>query len=246
MRNIKLVIEYDGTDFWGYQRQREGRTVQGDLERVLSLITNQPVTVYAAGRTDTGVHAAGQVVNFRTASTLAGDRMMKGVNSLLSKDIAVKKLDDVPSDFHARFSAISRRYEYTIDMSATRSVFNRLYALHVPYELNTDAMCAACEHLIGETDFSSFRSSNDMSDHSIRRMIEADGSIHGEVLTLYFEASSFLQHMIRIIVGTLMMVGRGTISKDEFGRIVMAKDRSAAGPTAAPHGLCLTNVRYME
>jgi tRNA pseudouridine38-40 synthase len=244
VRNIRLNFEYDGTNFWGYQRQREGRTVQGELERVVSQITDRRVVLYAAGRTDTGVHASGQVANFKTDSSLSSDKMLRGINSLLSNDVAVRVVEDVPPEFHARFSALSRRYEYTIDTAKFHSVFNRLYALHVPFDLNHGAMCRACGYLLGEKDFSSFRGSNDMSGHSVRKMMAAGGEKKGEILTLYFEASSFLQHMIRIIVGTLLMVGKGALSEADFCDIVTKKDRRAAGPTAASHGLCLTNVRY--
>ncbi|MGB4097966.1 MAG: tRNA pseudouridine(38-40) synthase TruA [bacterium] len=246
MRNIKLTFEYDGTDFFGYQRQREGRTVQGELEKALSVITDRPVTVHSAGRTDTGVHALGQVANFHTESVLSIERMLKGLNSILPGDIAVKRIEDVPDDFHARFSALSRRYEYLIDPRSLRSVFNRRFALHVPYSLDCEAIREACRYLPGEKDFSSFRCSHDASEHSVRLMIDAGVDMRGEVLALFFEGSSFLQHMIRIIVGTLLSVGRGRMTAEAFGDVISAQDRRAAGPTAPPHGLYLTHVRYPE
>jgi tRNA pseudouridine38-40 synthase len=246
VRNIKLTFEYDGTHFWGYQRQREGRTVQGVMEQVLSVITDRHVTLHGAGRTDAGVHASAQVANFHTESLLAHDRMMKGLNSLLPRDIAIKRVESVSDDFHARFSAVSRRYEYTIDPRSVRSVFNRCHALHIPFPLDLKAIREACRLLPGEKDFSSFRGSNDLSEHSIRLMTNAGIEVRGEVIVLFFEASSFLQHMIRIIVGTLLPVGRGRMSVEAFGEILAARDRRVAGPTAPPHGLCLTDVRYPE
>lgn len=246
VRNIKLTFEYDGTDFFGYQRQREGRTVQGELEKALSVITDRAVTVYSAGRTDTGVHALGQVANFHTESGLAIDRMMKGLNSILPGDIAIKRIEIVPDDFHARFSARSRRYEYFIDPRPLRSVFNRRFALHVPYSIDSEAIRKACRYLPGEKDFSSFRCSHDASDHSVRRIIEAGIDVRGEVLALFFEGSSFLQHMVRIIVGTLLSVGRGRMTAEMFSEVIDAKDRRVAGPTAPPHGLYLTRVRYSD
>ncbi|MCD4652457.1 tRNA pseudouridine(38-40) synthase TruA [bacterium] len=246
MRNLKLTFEYDGTHFWGYQRQRAGRTVQGELEAVLSTITNSPVTLFSAGRTDSGVHSAGQVANFKTETCLAEPVLLKGINSLLPRDIALQSIEEVSDDFHARFSALSRCYEYRIYNSLRKTVFNRLYALHIPQSLEREAMSEACEYLIGERDFSSFRAIGDVSTHSFRRMIKAGGRSQGEVFVLFFEANAFLQHMIRIIVGTLLAVGRGNMTIAEFREIVLACDRSKAGPTAPPHPLCLTNVRYFE
>ena len=246
MRNIKLTFEYDGTRFWGYQRQMAGRTVQGELERVLSTITDAPVTLYCAGRTDSGVHASGQVANFKTQCRLDEKVLFRGVNSLLPYDIALTDIRDMPEDFHARFTALARRYRFTIHNSTKRTVFNRLYALHIPKRLDSDAMNAACHELLGEKDFSSFRAAGDATAHSVRRMIEAGAVRKGEVIELFFEANAFLQHMIRIIVGTLLMVGRGNMTIQQFRDVVSARDRSEAGPTAPPHGLCLTDVRYPD
>lgn len=246
MRNLKLTFEYDGTHFWGYQRQRAGRTVQGELERVLSTITDCPVTLYTAGRTDAGVHASGQVANFKTENKLDLKVLLRGVNSLLPRDIAVQQIERVDEAFHARFSACARRYEYTIHTGESRTVFNRLYALYHPKNLDLAAMVSASERLLGERDFASFRAAGDVSAHSFRRMIEVGGEERGEAFVLFFEANAFLQHMIRIIVGTLLMVGRGNLSIDGFQQIIDECDRSKAGPTAPPHPLCLTNVRYDE
>ncbi len=246
MRNLKLTFAYDGTRFWGYQRQREGRTVQAELEGVLAKITDEPVTIAGAGRTDTGVHATGQVANFHTGSSILPERLMKGINSLLPDDIVIRSIEEVSADFHARFSALSRRYEYIIHDHPERQAFKRLYALHIPFPLDREALNAACAHLIGERDFSSFRASSDASEHSVRNIINAGAEVRGEVFVLFFEANAFLQHMIRIIVGTLLAVGRNRLSVEDFRDIVLAKDRTKAGPTAPPHGLYLTNVRYPE
>jgi len=244
MRNLKIRFEYDGTNFWGYQRQRSGRTVQGELERVLSKITNRQVTLYSAGRTDTGVHSSGQVANFKTECKLEESVLFRGINSMLPADIALQTIEEVDLEFHARFSALSRCYEYTIFNSERKTVFNRLYVLHVPNPLDRDKMFRACECLCGEKDFSSFRAVGDASAHSFRRMIEAGIRSEGEVFVIFFEANAFLQHMIRIIVGTLLIVGRGNMTIAEFQDVILACDRSKAGPTAPPHPLCLTNVRY--
>lgn len=246
MRNIRLKLAYDGTDFWGYQRQLSGRTVQGELEKIISKVTNAPITLYAAGRTDSGVHAAGQVANFKTGTRLSVEEMHRAFNALLPNDIAVSRVEQVPDAFHARFSARSRCYEYRIRNTPDRNVFTHRYELHVAKPLDHAAMIAATRYLPGERDFSSFRAAGDSSAHSIRRMIDAGGYEDGEVLVLFFEANAFLQHMIRIIVGTLLMVGRGSMTVQAFENVVNARNRAKAGSTAPPHALCLTNVRYSD
>jgi len=246
VKNIRLTFAYDGTDFQGYQRQPVGRTVQGALESVISRVTNGPITLYGAGRTDSGVHAAGQVANFRTGTRLTTAEMHSAFNALLPVDIAVHRVEEVPETFHARFSARARRYEYRIRNTLCRDVFSQRFELHHPKPLDRDAMIRGCHCLMGERDFASFRASGDSSAHSVRRMIDAGGRNEGEVLILFFEANAFLQHMIRIIVGTLLIVGRGNMTVRDFEKIIDARDRAAAGPTAPPHGLCLTNVRYSD
>ncbi|MBN1295879.1 tRNA pseudouridine(38-40) synthase TruA [bacterium] len=244
MRNVKLVFEYDGTRFWGYQRQAAGRTVQGEMERILSILTNAAVTLNSAGRTDSGVHATGQAANFKTGSRLTDEQLLNGLHALLPSDIAIRRVETVDMVFHARFSAVARRYEYRIRNADRKSVFHRLYELHVTDQLDAQNMDLGCRCLIGEHDFSSFRAAGDTSAHSKRNMMEAGCCRDGEVILLFFEANAFLQHMIRIIVGTLLPVGRGRMTVAEFLDVLQARDRARAGTTAPPHGLCLTAVRY--
>ena len=243
-RNIKIVLEYDGTDFHGSQVQPTSRTVQGEMIRVLERITNESVRLIFSARTDAGVHAMGQTVNFHTNSMIPEDKMMKGLNSLLPKDIAITSVKDVPEAFNARFSALSRVYIFTVDTSAVRSAFRYRRSWFVPEKLNIEDMLKAVKYLIGEMDFSSFRSAGDTSRHSIRRMIKTGGWTEDRMLYFYFEANAFLQHMIRNIMGTLMLVGKQKMSPDGFKELIQLKDRTKAGPTAPPHGLCLMKVTY--
>jgi tRNA pseudouridine38-40 synthase len=244
--NLKLIVEYDGTDFHGFQIQPEVRTVQGVLQTVLSRITNAPVKLTTAARTDAGVHARGQVVHFHTVSKLNGGKIHKGANALLPPDVAIRSIETVPDDFHARFSAVSRTYVYCIDNTVIRSPFRRRFALHVPDRLDENIMMEAAREMIGERDFSSFRGAQDASRHSIRRLIRTWCEREDDQIRLYFEANAFLQHMIRNIVGTLLMVGRGKMSIEQFSMILAACDRCKAGPTIRPDGLCLLEVRYPE
>ncbi len=239
-----MTVAYDGGGFHGFQVQPGTRTVQGSLEEVLSRITNAPVRIHAAGRTDTGVHALGQVVNFKTQSRIAPERLLKGVNALLPKDISVASVQDVPAHFHARFSAVSRVYVYVIDTEPIRSPFRVGHAVHIPYPIDPEKMFRAAETLIGERDFSSFRAASDSNRHAMRCMIQSGGWIEGQRVYLYFNANAFLHHMVRNIVGTLLWVGRGKLNIDEFCTITEAKDRRLAGPTAPPHGLFLMKVIY--
>ncbi len=246
MRNIKMIVEYDGTEFHGFQMQVGVRTVQGELHRVIEKITNAPVILHAAGRTDAGVHAVGQVVNFHTSTQLNCERLFRGINALLPSDVVVSDLKDAPFDFHSRFSAISRTYVYSMCRAEIRSPFKRHRFLMIPPHLAVDEMIRSAESLIGERDFSCFRSAGDTSEHSIREMIRAGGWVDGEDVHLYFEANAFLQHMVRSIIGTLLWVGSGRLNYYEFQNIVSSRDRSRAGPTALPHGLCLMSVKYPE
>ncbi len=246
VRNLKLIVQYDGSGFHGFQMQPSQRTVQGDLQNVLERITDGPVKQYMAGRTDTGVHALGQVVSFRTASTLDAARLKKGINALLPDDIQVKSVADVADEFHARFSAKSRTYIYVILNCSDASPFLGRYALHVSSPLDTKNMFCAAALLEGERDFSSFRAAGDETRHSIRHIFSAGGWVTGERIYLHFTANAFLQHMIRNIVGTLLLVGRGKTTADEFQGIIDAKDRSRAGPTVSPAGLYFCRVIYGE
>jgi tRNA pseudouridine38-40 synthase len=244
MRKIKLVIEYDGTAYLGWQIQPKGPTLQGKIEEKLSLLTGEAIHLVGSGRTDAGAHAFGQVAHFKTKSRMDVDSLQKALNSLLPPDIMIQKAEEVGEDFHARRPR-SKVYEYRILNRDVRSVFHRHYAWHLLQKLDFEEMKRAARNLIGEHDFSSFRSVGSPTRTSVRKVIRAewkksrDGLIRFEI-----EANGFLKQMVRAIVGTLVEVGRGKISVEEFRRILDAKDRKMAGPTAPARGLFLKEVKY--
>jgi tRNA pseudouridine38-40 synthase len=243
-RNLKITLEYDGTFFSGFQFQPSARTVHGELLKALEKITDSEVKLQIAARTDAGVHAAGQVVSFKTDSDILVDRLQKALNALLPSDVCVLNIQDMPEIFHARFSAVSRVYIYSIHNSPVRSAFKSTRFLYWEKPLELDAMIEASEMLVGEHDFSSFRASADGTRHSIRKMYRAGGWHEQNDVHFYFEANAFLQHMIRNIMGTLLWVGQKKISPEIFRQIIASKNRQLAGPTVAAHGLCLMRVVY--
>ena len=231
---------YDGTGYAGFQIQTNAPTVQGELERVLSRICAEPVRITGAGRTDAGVHATGQVIDFRTASGLDGGTMERGVNALLPEDIAISALEPAGETFHSRFSASGRTYEYRIRTGPTRDPLERRREHWLPDALDVSAMQDAAEKLVGTHDFASF-AAGVSGERNVRRAV---WTARDEVLRFEIEANAFLRGMVRGIVGTLLWAGRGKISADRFGEILKARDRAQAGPSAAAQGLCLINVSY--
>jgi len=213
--------------------------VQGELERVLAQICDEPVRIAGAGRTDAGVHAIGQVVSFRTASALDGAKLGRGVNALLPEDIAVSALEPCGDEFHARHSATGRTYEYRLRIGSDRDPLER-WAHHHPAALRLDAMRDASAALIGRADFAAFAS----GEGGVRTVRRADWTAEGELLRFEIEADAFLRGMVRAIVGTLLWVGSGKIGVERFGEVVRSKDRAQAGPSAPAKGLCLTKVEY--
>lgn len=244
MRHIKLVIGYDGTDFHGFQRQKGLRTVQGELERTLTTLLGHSVSVKAAGRTDTGVHAEGQVVSFWTSCPIPVERLPLALNSLLPADIVAKKAVRVSPDFHPRFDATSRVYRYLIDNRPVPSALLRRYAWHIPEPLDVEAMKQAAQFLVGVHDFASFHASGSDLGSTVREMKRVTVVRRGGVVAITMEANAFLYHMARIVVGTLVEIGLGRRHPDEMRAILEARDRSVAGKTAPPHGLCLVQVKY--
>ena len=214
--------------------------MQGELERVLAVICREPVRIAGAGRTDAGVHASGQVIDFRTASGLDRAELERGVNALLPEDIAISELEPAEDSFHARFSATGRTYEYRIRNSAVRD------ALHVrrehwhPDELDVAAMRAAAALLVGRHDFAAF-AAGESGERTVKR---AEWTLEDGVLRFEIEADAFLRGMVRGIVGTLLWVGRGKMTVERFAEVLRAKDRALAGPSAPAKGLCLVAVRY--
>jgi len=245
MRTIKLIIEYDGTNYLGWQVQSKGPTIQGMIEEKLKLMIGEEVCLIGSGRTDSGVHAYEQVAHFKTRSHMDTLSIQKALNSLLPSDIAIKRVEEVEESFHARKQAKSKVYEYRILNRPVRSVFNRGYAWHVPQKLDWEEVKKATQHLVGENDFSSFRSTGTPTKTSIRRVFRAEWKKEREDLIRFeIEASGFLKQMVRAIVGTLIDVGRGKVTAEEFKEILESQDRRKAGPTAPAHGLFLKEVKY--
>jgi tRNA pseudouridine38-40 synthase len=245
MRNIKLTIEYDGKNYLGWQVQPKGATVQGLIEEQLKRLTGETVHLTASGRTDAGVHAMGQVAHFKTQRPMDCSTIQRALNGLLPADIVILKVEEVDQDFHARKDCKSKVYEYRILNRSLRSVFHREHAWHIPQRLDLGEMRKATQRLVGEHDFSSFRSVGSPTRTAVRRVIRAEWKRNRDgVLTFEIEASGFLKQMVRAIVGTLVEVGRKKFSPDDFGAILESRDRTKAGPTAPGRGLFLKKVKY--
>ncbi|MBN2413621.1 tRNA pseudouridine(38-40) synthase TruA [candidate division KSB1 bacterium] len=242
MRNIKLEIEYDGTNFCGWQIQTNVRTVQEELEKALTQLTREKIRVYCAGRTDSGVHALGQIVNFKTESRLPEYVFQVGLNGILSKDIRVINAEEAEDDFNSRFSAKSRTYRYDI---ITRPVaVGREYAWYFKKKLNMAKMQDASSLIIGSHDFKSFCQAGADVNHYLCDVFEAAWLEIDDKLIFNITANRFLHNMVRILVGTFVKIGTGSINVDDMKHILKAKNRIKAGPTAPPHGLFLVKVFY--
>jgi tRNA pseudouridine38-40 synthase len=255
MSKLACGIEYDGTDYHGFQRQPEthGPTIQGTLETAIARISGSMSVVYGAGRTDAGVHASGQVVHFSTSSHLTPLVWLKALNALLPASVAVRWVQEVSEDFHARYSARSRSYRYTIWNDAAPSALRARYSYFRPQALDTDLMQAACRSLLGRKDFGAFGSSPDERNplkpgpHScVRTMLKAECIRHDALIYCDFTADAFLTGQVRRMVGTLLLVGQKRLSLDEFASIVRQARKTHPGSAAPPHGLCLVGVEYPE
>jgi tRNA pseudouridine38-40 synthase len=246
MRNILLDLEYDGSDFLGSQIQARGRTVQGELEKALHKLTQQETRVTLAGRTDTGVHALAQRVNFHTASVLPLETFVRGLNALLPPDMAVRRAQEVPEAFHARFDARRRTYRYTIYNAPVRSPLARRVAWHISTPLDVQTMVAGLEMLTGEHDFASFAASGPDGKQrtTIRRVEEAQCWREDPWVYVRIAANAFLRRMVRNIVGQIVLLGQGRCDLAEFRAIWQSGDRRRAGPPAPAQGLCLVEVKY--
>ncbi|MBO8136852.1 MAG: tRNA pseudouridine(38-40) synthase TruA [Desulfotomaculum sp.] len=245
--NIKLTVAYDGTDYHGFQEQRGTGfvTIQEVLEKALSKLAKQRIQVTGAGRTDSGVHAKGQVVNFKSESwPVPLDKIPLAVNALLPGDVVVLKAEKVPDEFHARFSAVKKTYVYTILNQRLPDPFTKRYALHEPRPLDDDAMNRAAQYLVGEHDFKSFQAQGTPVKTTVRKLTEASVKRDGCKLYLRFTANGFLYNMVRIMTGTLIQVGLGKIKPDDVKLILESRDRTKAGPTVPPQGLCMEKVYY--
>lgn len=248
MRVFKLVLAYDGSNYSGWQVQPGRITLQGALEEALARITGEPVRVAGSGRTDAGVHALGQVASFRSETDLSADVLHKALNAELPRDMAVISVTESAADFHARASAVRKRYRYQLDDRPIRDVFMRRYSWHCRYRLDAAAMHRAAQSLVGRHDFSSFETSGSKRQSSVRTVFEisveraANESQGG--ISLEIEADGFLYNMVRTIVGTLVEVGRGVRSERWPAEVLAACDRKAAGQTAPACGLFLLRVDY--
>ena len=242
MRNIKLTLEYDGTNFCGWQWQPRDRTVQGEIKKSLKQILQEDVNIIGSGRTDSGVHALEQVANFLTSSTLSSLKMKAALNGTLPKDIRVHCVEIVPQDFNARFDAKKREYHYTI--SKCERAIARYYSWYFRTELNLENIRKACHYLIGEHDFQSFCQSNVDVTHYICFIESIDWLETEDTIVLKIIANRFLHNMVRIIIGTMIQVGLGKMEPSHIKNILESKDRKKAGPTVPAHGLCLVKVYY--
>jgi len=244
-RNIALLLEYDGSHFHGWQVQPVSPTIQELIQLALARMTGEAsVTLRGSGRTDAGVHALGQVANFRTASALPTDTFLKGLNSLLPAGIAVVAAREVPPSFDAQYGALSKVYRYRLLLRRSRSPLLASRSWHIPYPLHRSRMQKAALDLTGERDFSSFRSSGCASRSPVRTLSRLELRRRGDILDFELEANGFLRHMVRNIVGTLVDVGRGRIPADSMNDLLASGDRSRAGRKAPPQGLFLLSVCY--
>jgi tRNA pseudouridine38-40 synthase len=244
-KNIKLILEYDGSRYHGWQRQTGMTTIQEVVEEKIKTMTGETVNVIASGRTDAGVHALYQVANFKTCTHLPPVTLRKGLNALLPEDIFVKQVDDVPMDFNSRYSAKTKIYEYRILNRKEPDIFLRLYAWHISAALNLEKMARCLSQLLGRHDFTSFKSSGSGIVNPVREMTKADMiGPEDDLLHFLFEADGFMRHMVRNIIGTVVEVGRGKIDVDAFMDIFHSRDRKKAGLKAPPQGLFLKMVKY--
>jgi len=245
MRNIKLLIEYEGTNYHGWQVQPNGLTIQEVIEEKIAVMTGQRVRLTASGRTDAGVHALGQVANFQTSSQIPTEGFWRGLNSLLPPDIIIKSAAEVDPGFHAQSGVKRKTYCYWILNREPPSAIYRNYSWHLPLPLNQRAMQDAAGNLLGKKDFSSFQGAHPDTTDPVREVFKAEWSAKKPSFFCFtVEADGFLKHMVRNLVGTLVEVGKGKISGEEFKQIIKARDRRKAGVTAPPQGLFLVGVEY--
>lgn len=242
MKNYKLVLAYEGTDFKGWQRQPDARTVQGVVEEAAARIAGRKITVHGAGRTDAGVHALAQVASFQAPLRLDDQTIQRALNAILPGDVRAVSVQEVPPGFHARKSAKSKIYEYRMITGPVISPFDRRYVLHWPYRLDMKAMDRAAATFVRRDDFSAFSSNRDRS--PVRTVVRSEFRKRRDSLVYTVEAQGFLRYMVRTMIGTLLEVGRGKTAPEELDGIFTARDRSLAGPTAPPEGLFLIEVRY--
>lgn len=244
MRNIKLIISYDGTCYHGWQCQPDLITVEETITKTVEKILNHEIKLYGGARTDSGVHAMGQAANFFTENKIDTKSLLKGLNSLLPRDIKIRSIEEVDEHFHARYSAKSKIYVYTILNQAFDSPFYTRYVWHIPYPLDVVSMNRAIKALKGEHDFSAFKKKNEIYRKNIRNILKAGVKKRGNFIYILIEATGFLRYMVRNITGTLVLIGSGRLDADSMLGILTSKDRDMAGPTAPAKGLFLKEINY--
>lgn len=244
MRNIKLAIEYDGTNYAGWQIQKNAKSIQGTLESALKRIIEEKVRLISCGRTDSGVHAIGHVGNFKTKSKIPLSNLQRGLNSILPRDIVIKEVKEVALNFNSRFDAKSKVYRYTILNRSYPQALCRNYFYYIPYKLDLDMVKREAKCLVGRHDFKSFQAADKKERSSIRTIKKLEVKRKKDVIEVEIEADGFLYNMVRNIVGTLIEIGRGRFKAGSMKKILKAKNRDLAGPTAPAKGLCLAEVKY--
>ena len=244
MRNIKLVIEYDGKEFNGWQKQPNKLNIQGEIEQAIERITGEKVDLMASGRTDAGVHAMGQVANFKTNSNMPIEKFPIALNANLKKSIVIKSAEEVEERFHSRLNCKRKTYRYVINNSKYGTAIYRNISYHIPIKLDVEEMKKAVKCFEGEHDFKSFKSSGTSSKSSVRTIYNANIITEGDNIAIDLTGNGFLYNMVRIIAGTLVEVGLGNIKAEDIPAIIEAKDRTRAGKTLPPHGLMLLKVDY--
>ena len=245
MRNIKLIIEYDGKSFNGWQKQPNKLNIQGEIERAIGELTGEEINLIASGRTDAGVHSFGQTANFKTENeTISIEKFPIAINSKLKKSIVIRSAEEVDERFHSRYSVKSKTYRYIINNSEMGTAIYRDLEYHFPIKLDVDKMKKASKYFEGEHDFKGFKASGTSSKSSVRTIYEANVEKQGDKIIIELTGNGFLYNMVRIISGTLLDVGLDKIKPDEIPEIIESKDRKRAGRTLPAHGLYLVEVNY--
>ena len=244
MKNIKLTIEYDGTNYYGWQKQSDKVTIQGVLEEAVRNLTKEENEVIGCSRTDSGVHAMGFVATFKTNSTVPPHKFREAINYRLPDDIVVIKSEEVEEEFHPRYLAKGKTYEYTIYNNLVPTALNRTFAYHYKYPLDIELMKEACKYFKGTHDFKAFRSEGSSVKTTVRTIYDVDIKKSEDFIKISVSGDGFLYNMVRIIVGTLINVGRGKIKPEDIEKIIVNKDRKAAGDCVPARGLKLKEVYY--
>lgn len=245
MRNIKMVVQYDGSRYKGFQRLKDNdMTIQGKIETVLCKMTDEPIEIIGSGRTDMGVHAYGQIVNFKTLSKDSTSKIQKYLSEYLPEDIVIKRVEEVEDRFHSRYNAKTKIYLYRIDNNKVCNPFTRKHSIHLEKKLDLELMKEASEYLLGEHDFTSFASSKSKKKSNIRTIDSISIQEKNDLVEVYIEGNGFLYNMARIIVGALIDVGHKKITPEDIKTMLENKNRSLSSDTAPAKGLYLYKVKY--